>query len=125
MTTSITVTLPWPDCALWQNARVHWAVLRSATRAARQRAHWECQWAGVRYLTITGRPLLTWHVAPPDRRKRDFENFKAAMKPAIDGIQDALGIDDTHFRHEWPRWFAEPVKGGNITVTISDGGKDD
>jgi len=122
MTDSITVTLPWPDRALWQNSRAHWTIARSATRALRQRAHWEMQWAGSRYLTITSRPVLTWTIQPPDKRRRDMPNVIGALKPAIDGIQDALGIDDQHFLHQWPQEFGEPVTGGKITVTISNGG---
>lgn len=125
MTASITVTLPWPDRALWQNARVHWTALRSATRSARQRAHWECQSAGIRYLTITGRPLLAWTFHKPPRSRADLPNVIGAQKPAIDGIQDALGIDDNGFRHIWPQDFAENRPGGAVVVTISDGGKDD
>ena len=29
-----------------------------------------------------------------DNRKRDLDNLKAALKPSIDGMCDALGIDD-------------------------------
>lgn len=119
MTESITVTLPWPDRALWQNSRVHWTVRRSATKSHRQRAHFEAQWAGSRHLRITGQPLLVWAIHPPDKRRRDLPNVIGALKPAIDGIQDALGIDDRHFLHQWPQHFGEPVKGGLIIVKIS------
>lgn len=51
-------------------------------------------------------------------------NLIGALKPSLDGIQDALGIDDQHFRNEWPQDFAEIMKGGSVVVTISDGGKD-
>jgi len=32
-----------------------------------------------------------------DKRKRDLDNLLAASKPAIDGIAQALGIDDKQF----------------------------
>jgi len=124
MTDSITVALPWPDKALWQNRRTHWTIVRNATKSLRQRAHFEAQWAGSRHLTITGQPHLAWTIHPPDKRRRDLPNVIAALKPAIDGIQDALGIDDQHFLHEWPQEFGEFVQGGKITVTISNGGSE-
>lgn len=122
MTQSITITLPWPDRALWQNARVHWAVIRSATRSHKERACFEAVWAGAKHLQITGRPRLVWTIHPPDKRRRDLPNAIAALKPAIDGIQDALGIDDTHFLNQWPEEFAEPVKDGKVIVTITSEG---
>jgi len=121
MTENITVTLPWPDRALWQNSRAHWTVRRSATKSHRQRACFEVQWAGRCGLIITGQPQLAWTIHPPDRRRRDLPNVIAALKPAIDGIQDALGIDDQHFLHQWPKEFSEPERGGKITVTITSG----
>lgn len=124
MSSAITITLPWPDRALWQNARVHWAVRSSASRSHRQRACFEAVWAGAKHLEITGRPRLAWTLQPPDKRRRDLPNVIAALKPAIDGIQDALGIDDQHFLHEWPARFADPVKGGAVVVTIKNQGEE-
>ena len=49
---TITIRLPWPDAALWQNARVHWAVKGSATRNARANTAWECKAAGSAFLTF-------------------------------------------------------------------------
>jgi Holliday junction resolvase RusA-like endonuclease len=35
---------------------------------------------------------------PNDRRRRDVDNLIAMHKGALDGIADALGIDDSQFR---------------------------
>ena len=34
----------------------------------------------------------------PDARKRDLDNLLAAMKPALDGMAQAIGVDDALFR---------------------------
>jgi hypothetical protein len=33
----------------------------------------------------------------PDNRKRDLDNLLAAMKPALDGMAQAIGVDDALF----------------------------
>ena len=119
---TITIRLPWPDAALWQNARVHWAVKGSATRNARANTAWECKAAGSAFLTFAGRPKLAWSIHKPPKSRADMSNVQAALKAAIDGIQDALMIDDNKFIHVWPEQFGERVPGGLIVVTITDGG---
>jgi crossover junction endodeoxyribonuclease RusA len=54
---------------------------------------------------------------PPDKRRRDGHNLASSMKGAIDGIADALGIDDSRFvvSHEL---LDDIVKGGEVRVTI-------
>ena len=38
---------------------------------------------------------------PPDGRRRDVSNLHAAMKAALDGIAEAMGVDDSTFvRHQ-------------------------
>ena len=34
---------------------------------------------------------------PPDGRRRDVSNLHAAMKAALDGIAEAMGVDDSGF----------------------------
>jgi hypothetical protein len=55
---------------------------------------------------------------PPDRQPRDEDNLKARCKAIYDGIADAIGIDDRHFRHQ-PVVIGEPVKGGRVVVELS------
>lgn len=59
---------------------------------------------------------LTYH--PPDRRRRDLDNCLAATKGALDGIADALGVDDRNFRPITID-FGEVVKGGKIIIEIN------
>lgn len=57
-------------------------------------------------------------IHPPDRRRRDPHNFPEVFKPSIDGIQEALGIDDSRFAVHYPPRFSEIVERGAIVVTI-------
>ena len=48
-------------------------------------------------LNYTGGGLkITFYT--PDARKRDLDNLLAAMKPALDGMAKAIGVDDALFR---------------------------
>jgi hypothetical protein len=55
---------------------------------------------------------------PPNRRG-DRTNFPNRAKPAIDGIADALKVNDSRFLPSY--LFGEPVKGGQLVVTIGEG----
>jgi crossover junction endodeoxyribonuclease RusA len=114
----LTVTLPWPDRRLSPNARCHWA----AKARVAQAAHLEA-WALARErrngpLPAEGpiRVALVFH--PPTRARRDLDNFQAACKWALDGIAQALDVDDSRFRpvSDW----GEPIRGGQVVVTIGD-----
>lgn len=53
---------------------------------------------------------------PPDKRRRDRDNAQASLKHHLDGIADALGVDDYRFRPTYD--FAEPEKPGRVEVKI-------
>jgi crossover junction endodeoxyribonuclease RusA len=51
---------------------------------------------------------------PPDNHRRDLDNMIASFKAGLDGLSDAIGIDDSEFSYEFSR--GEPVKNGNIIL---------
>ena len=114
----IRFTLPWPHKDLSPNARVHWARRAKRTKAARRYALF---WCGVVYalhpMRFGGKVKVHLAFAPPDKRKRDAHNLAGSMKAGIDGIADALHIDDSRFivSHEL---LDEVVKGGEVRVTV-------
>lgn len=57
----------------------------------------------------------------PPRRPgiMNIDGMIASMKSAIDGMADALGIDDSRFSIAWPETFSEPIKGGRVLVNVS------
>lgn len=110
-----TLTLPWPDRALSSNARVHWRKKAKATAKARAEAFYAAKAAKVQ-----PDPAATLVISayPPDARRRDVQNFPALCKASIDGIADAMGVDDNGFRVRFPEAFAEPRKGGALVIDV-------
>ena len=93
------VVLPWPPRVLSPNSRpTHWAVLAKAKRAYRFACHAEARAGGCSWVFDPDDRLhvrLTF--VPPDRRRRDMDNMIAAMKSGLDGLADALGVDDNRW----------------------------
>ena len=118
------VTLPWPPKALSPNARAHWA---KKSRAAKQYRK-TCYLLAKQAMTPETAELVQKAVAgeiklalwltfyPPDRRHRDDDNLVAAMKAGRDGLADALGIDDKHFR-TLP-YLSDQIRNGGAVVAV-------
>lgn len=114
-TSETRLTLDWPAKELSQNARVHWAVRAKATKEARNSAGWavrRCFKAKPKWQ----RAIVSLEFHPPDERRRDMQNCIGASKALVDGIADALGIDDSLFDVRFS--MGEPVKGGAVIVTV-------
>lgn len=106
------ITLPWPDPRLFPNAkrRLHWSKYRRPAKDAREYA-----WAMALKAGAKGRiTVVSFH--PPDRRHRDDDGMIGAFKHYRDGIADATGVDDKHYRPTYT--FGHPVKGGRIDVIV-------
>lgn len=114
---SATVRLPWPAKELSPNARVHFRAKAATVKSYRESAYWLTKASDLRAPAEGGIALrLDFH--PPDRRRRDLDNMLASVKSAIDGIADALEVNDQRFGF----WLSreEPVKGGAVIVSIMD-----
>lgn len=116
MTECVLIPLDWPDSALIPHAKGHWRTKAKATRAARKAAGLLAIAGGVK--NVPGPHDLHFTYYPPDRRRRDIANVHAALKAAIDGIADALDVDDNTFRPYFPAEFEEPIKGGGVLVEV-------
>ena len=112
---SRTIRLPWPDAKLSPNARVHWAQQAKSKKHAREQAYYFALEAG-----CVGSSADSVHVSltfcPPDKRRRDLDNALAASKASLDGIADALGVDDSRWRLSIQ--FGPVVKGGEVVVEV-------
>lgn len=117
---SVTIHLPWPDRALSPNARGHWTKKSRATSDAKSLAYYITydQKGGLALSRYDGPIQAVITFSPPDRRRRDRDNMIASFKAYQDGIALATGADDS-------RWVptyhvADPVKGGEVIVTLSE-----
>lgn len=111
------VTLPWPPTTLSPNSRAHWAAKRprreevpAGLRIRCGRRPGRCQPAGERH---HNRDL-----PPTERAAEDADNLLASIKSGIDGICDALAINDRQFWQITVR-FGEVAKGGAVVVEIA------
>jgi crossover junction endodeoxyribonuclease RusA len=113
----MTVTLPWPPKELSPNARIHWTKLAKAKKAYRHTCHMLARQAGFSAVYLVGVTRL--HVSltfyPPDRRLRDQDNMLAAMKSGLDGLADALQMDDRNFKTTFE--VSDEI-GGMVIVTV-------
>ena len=116
--TAISFDLPFPAKILWPNGRGHWAEKARAVKTHRAWA-WTAAWAAGASVTDPEAPIsIDITVHPKTRNPIDRDNCVSAAKSYLDGIADALGVDDRTF--ETPTIsFGEPVKGGRMTLTIS------
>jgi crossover junction endodeoxyribonuclease RusA len=95
-----TVVLPWPPKELSPNARLHWAALSRVKKAYRTACWLQARKAGISAETLLGADEADVHLVfyPPDKRNRDADNMLASMKAGLDGLADALKVDDNIFR---------------------------
>ncbi len=113
----MTVTLPWPPKDLSPNQRLHWSRVSAAKKAYRTECFMRARIAGITTQSLAGasKAAVTLTFYPPDRRARDADNMLASMKAGLDGLADALGLDDRHFRITFD---VAPDIGGMVKVAI-------
>ena len=95
------ITLPWPDTSLMPNRKNgrHWGGTQAAKVRARQDGYFGAKKAlGTSELVDQERMPVKITFVAPDARRRDIDNMLACIKPQLDGIAQALRIDDSCFR---------------------------
>lgn len=106
---SFVVELPYPSAALSQNARGAW----QRHYSEQQRAKMDGYLAALEAMNKCAYELprgsgVTWAVTvrfyPPDHRRRDVHNAFGALKHYVDGIAEAMQVDDSRFA----MWTIEP-----------------
>lgn len=107
--------LIWPPRALQPNQRPHWSAKARAAKLFRLHARSCFRGVPVPAGEAIG---VTLTFCPPDRRARDLDNLQAACKSLFDGLADALGIDDKHFRPRSEFGDVDPAGLGYILVTL-------
>lgn len=111
------IELPWPPPELSPNARPHPMARARATKAYRTTAHWAAKSAGAHSPADEGDIALEVTFYPPSRRP-DRQNMPGWVKAGIDGIADAIGVNDRRFNPTYH--YAEPVKGGKVVISLNE-----
>ncbi len=95
----LTITLPWPDASLMPNRKNgrHWTSTSKAKDTARAAGFFATKQVCAGFEAEGNIPLSITFVAP-DKRHRDLDNLLACTKSALDGMADALGVNDRQFR---------------------------
>ena len=95
----IEIVLGWPPSDLSPNARLHWAKLARAKKQYRKASFSVSkeQLKKIKTDSIPEKLVLEMTFIPPDRRSYDRDNLVARMKSGIDGLADALKINDKRF----------------------------
>jgi hypothetical protein len=116
----IRIDLPFPPSSLSGHAKgaSHWGK-SSVTKKWRQLAH-DAAWDAVTETAIpeAGDIGLHIHFIPKDRRG-DRTNFWIRCKPIIDGVAEALGVNDARFLPSMS--FGAPEKPGRLVISIDMG----
>lgn len=91
--------LPWPAPMLWPNARKDRRAVAPHRAEQRCAAYLIACEVGLHRLTVpSGVVTVNMCFCPPSHRDFDSDNASAAMKGAVDGIADALRLDDKWFQ---------------------------
>ena len=96
----IEIVLGWPPSDLSPNKRLHWAKLATAKKEYRKNCLSASREQLKKYSKLKNLPerlVLEMTFIPPDRRSYDRDNLVARMKSGIDGLSDALRINDKRF----------------------------
>lgn len=93
----ITIELDWPASCLWQNSSngEHWAKSSSERAAARVEGKYRTMEAMPPGIVYCAALRITFHA--PTNRRYDISNGLGALKSQLDGVADALHIDDSTF----------------------------
>ncbi|MBO9580316.1 MAG: hypothetical protein J7498_05445 [Sphingobium sp.] len=111
------ITVSWPDRVLSPNVSAHWRRKSAARKAQRLEAWTLAMQAKVH---CPGAPIdpisIRLDAYPKHERKRDIDNLLASTKGALDGLAQAMGVDDSLFR---PELTIHPADGtGRIVLTV-------
>ena len=109
------IDLPFPPKELSPNARLHWAAKARAKKAYREDCFYT---AKLQKVGPMRNELLKVHIVffPPDKRKRDWDNMLAAAKSGLDGLADAIKVDDSQWRISFD---VSPYADNKMGVSVS------
>src|SRR5690349_20887714 len=111
------IELPFPPATLSGHNTGHWRAKSAIVKRHRDWARLAALSAAVP-VPDSGDIRLSVTFYPPDRRG-DRCNYPNRLKPYLDGIADALRVNDRRFLPTYH--FAEPVKDARVVIAIGGG----
>jgi crossover junction endodeoxyribonuclease RusA len=110
-----TVKLPWPPKELSPNSTLHWS-----KKSKKKKEYRTACWALTLEAKLAAPPgegkiPIEINFYPPDKRHRDADNMVASIKAGLDGVADALKVNDKRFLPTFK--FEEQVL-GMVVITI-------
>lgn len=111
------IELPWPDRVLHPNARTHHMAKAKVAKAVRLQAFYTALSATPFDAPEQGNVLVTMDFFPPDSRRRDLDGMLSASKNQLDGIADAIKVNDNRFALLIRRQDPAPPH-GKVVVTV-------
>lgn len=117
------IELPYPAKELSPNSRCHWSQKAKAARKARISAFYIALESGFDEKTFAGHGgrIHFWiDIYAKTKNYPDADNMLSSLKSALDGIADALELNDRRFI---PHPFVkdETHKGGKVVIRITKG----
>ena len=111
----ITVNLPFPDKRLNPNRLGHWSETSKVRKQAKSDAWAIALGQGAKKFEAL-KVEAHFTITPPNRRRRDQDNIIASLKPYIDGMALAIGVDDADWDMKFK--FVPPKSPGSVHVAI-------
>lgn len=116
---SLVVRLPFPAAELFPNRAKgrHWGGLSAVRAKQKSDAFYATKAAGV-FEDKGGNIPLSLLYMTPDKRKRDLDGLLAASKNLLDGMAQALGVDDSRFKPILVDWVQGEKKVGALVAAV-------
>lgn len=115
----VELCLPWPPSVLFPNRTVntHWRKKGEVAKRYRFDCYILTKQAVQGDKIFVGFISLDILFNPPDKRSRDLDGCFSAIKHALDGVADSLGVNDKLFR-PIKIDFGDVVKHGQVLVRL-------
>jgi len=111
------VIVPYPPRELNPNSHCHWRVKAKVGKNYKRDVFYLCRLVGFTALEKCEKLHVWLDFFPPNKHDRDQDNALASCKHMLDGIAEALKIDDQHFvLHPF---FHDEI-GGKVVVNIGE-----
>jgi hypothetical protein len=109
------IVLPFPPASLSGHNTGHWRGKSPVVKQLREHAH-DVTWDAKPSIPDEGDIHIHIRFVPPNKRG-DRVNFPIRIKPLIDGIADALQVNDSRFLPSYE--FANPEKPGRVEIVVN------